>query len=92
MSAKEIYADGALDERRSSRRFVIILTASILLLFALTVGALYAIFNGKLKRGAPAQSAAPSRTSVRPQSGTAARVPTRRRTWIPAPVGAGNKE
>ena len=60
LSAKEIYADGAQDERRSGRRFVIILGTSILLLFALTVGALYAIFNGKLRRNAPAQTAAPA--------------------------------
>jgi hypothetical protein len=61
LSAEEIYANGAQDERRSGRRFVIILGASILLLFALTVGALYAIFNGKLKaRTLPAQTAAPT--------------------------------
>lgn len=60
MSAKEIYADGAQDERRSGRRFVIILGASILLLFALTVGALYTIYNGRLRRNAPTRSAAPS--------------------------------
>ncbi|HEY0320769.1 MAG TPA: DUF1326 domain-containing protein [Pyrinomonadaceae bacterium] len=53
MSAKEIYADGAQGERRSGRRFAIILGASILLLFALMVGALYAIYNGKLRRNAP---------------------------------------
>jgi hypothetical protein len=53
LSAKEIYADGAQGERRSGRRFAIILGASILLLFALMVGALYAIYNGKLRRNAP---------------------------------------
>jgi hypothetical protein len=61
LSAKEIYADGAQAERRSGRRFVIILGASILLLFALTVGALYAIFNGSRKpRALSAQAAAPA--------------------------------
>lgn len=58
LSAKEIYADGASEGQRSSgRRFVIILGASILLLFALTVGALYAFFNGKLRRHAQPGSA-----------------------------------
>jgi hypothetical protein len=60
MSAKEIYAGEAQDERRSGRRFVIILGTSILLLFALTVGALYALFGGKLGRRAPAKSVAPA--------------------------------
>lgn len=60
MSAKEIYADEAQDERGSGRRFVIILGASILLLFAMTVGALYAIYDGRLRRNAPNQSAASS--------------------------------
>lgn len=64
MSAKEIYAGRAQgeeqDERRSGgRRFAIILGASILLLFALTVGALYAIFKGtQRQRVPPAASAA----------------------------------
>ncbi|HEX8176385.1 MAG TPA: DUF1326 domain-containing protein [Pyrinomonadaceae bacterium] len=64
MSAKEIYAGREQpeeDERRSGRRFAIILGASILLLFALTVGALYAIFKSKQKpRVPPAASAAGS--------------------------------
>jgi hypothetical protein len=60
LSAKEIYADGARDERRSSRRFVIILASSILLLFALTVGAMYAIYSGKLRRNKGVTSVAPS--------------------------------
>jgi hypothetical protein len=61
LSAKEIYAGGAQeDERRSGRRFAIILGASILLLFALTVGALYAIYNGRLRRNAAVKSGASS--------------------------------
>jgi hypothetical protein len=70
LSAKEIYAGGeeAGAVRSSGRRFVIILTASILLLFALTVGALYAIFNGKLKRNAPAQSSASSANAAAAES------------------------
>ena len=61
MSTKEIYADWKPgDERRASRRFVIVLTLSILLLFALTVGGLHAIFSGKLRRNAQLKSAAPS--------------------------------
>ncbi|MCA1557776.1 MAG: hypothetical protein LC731_04455 [Acidobacteria bacterium] len=60
MSAKEIYANAAPDERRSSRRFVIILAAFILLLFALTVGALYAIFNSQRRRTSPARTPASS--------------------------------
>lgn len=57
MSAEEIYADGAReDKRRASRRFAIKLAATILLLFALTVGALYLLFTGKLRRSAPAQN------------------------------------
>jgi hypothetical protein len=66
LSAKDIYAERAQeqeeegDTRRSGRRFAIILGASILLLFALTVGALYAIFTPRLRsRTQPAQSAAP---------------------------------
>jgi hypothetical protein len=73
LSAKEIYAVGAQAEddregrRRSGRRFVIILTVSILFLFALTVGGLYALFSGKLRRGAPAQSPA---TAASPSAAT----------------------
>ncbi len=56
MSAEEIYADGAREDvRRASRRFAIKLAVTILLLFALTVGALYVLFAGKLRRNNPAQ-------------------------------------
>ena len=62
MSAKEIYSEpgqAGEDERRAGRRFAIILGASILLLFALTVGALYLIFKRKQKQPVqPAASAA----------------------------------
>lgn len=59
MSAKETYAGRADEqkaekERRSGRRFAIILGASILILFALTVGALYAIFKSNAVRRTPA--------------------------------------
>ena len=55
MSGKEIYAgeDEAGAVRSSGRRFVLVLAVSILLLFALTVWSLYAIFNSKLKRASP---------------------------------------
>ncbi|HEV7843609.1 MAG TPA: DUF1326 domain-containing protein [Pyrinomonadaceae bacterium] len=72
MSAEEIYANGAQDERRSSRRFAIILAASILIVFALTVGALYALFTGKLRRNAPVKSAAPSSNEAVAKSESAA--------------------
>jgi hypothetical protein len=61
MSAKEIYAEGTRgEERRSGRRFAITLGAGIVLLFALTVGGLLAIFNGKVRRVAPEKSPAPA--------------------------------
>jgi flagellar basal body-associated protein FliL len=66
LSAKEIYADGVGDERRSSRRFIIILAVSILLLFALTVGALYAIFSSKLRHKPKTQNAALSSSTWMP--------------------------
>jgi hypothetical protein len=73
LSAKEIYAGRAREkqdlERGSGRRFTVVLGASILLLFALTVGALYLIFNGKLRReGAPAQSLAPASSEATTES------------------------
>jgi hypothetical protein len=70
LSAKEIYAEGAqqTDERPSGRRFAIVLGASILILFALTVGALYAIFNSKLRRNAPATTAATNTSESAPPS------------------------
>jgi hypothetical protein len=61
LSAKEIYAgreQPEQDERRSGRRFAIILGASILLLFALTVGALYAIFKSKQRPHVPPAASA----------------------------------
>lgn len=57
LSAEEIYAEGAsVDKQRASRRFAIKIAAIILLLFALTVGALYVMFAGKLRRERPAQT------------------------------------
>lgn len=66
MDAKDIYTEEAREDvRRSGRRFAIILAVSILLLFALTVGALYALFSRKLReRTPPAQSAAPASNSA----------------------------
>ena len=59
LSAKEFYADDAQDnERRASRRFAIIIATAILLDFDLTVGAMYVLYTGKLRRGAPAQKPA----------------------------------
>lgn len=58
MSAKEIYGHDARDERRASRRFAFRVAASILIGFALIVGALYVLFTGKLRPNAPARSAA----------------------------------
>ena len=60
MGAEETDAKVVQDERRASRRFVIILGASILIAFALLVGALYLLFAGKLRRMAPGQRVAPS--------------------------------
>lgn len=72
MSAKEIYAGrepAEQEERRSGRRFAVILGASILLLFALTVGALYAIFKSKQRqRVPPAASAASAPTETAGES------------------------
>lgn len=65
MSAKEIYADGTEEERSASGlRFAVILGAAILLLFALTVGALYAIFNSELHRKARPEGPPPSARSA----------------------------
>lgn len=67
MSAKEIYAEGAQgkqgNERRSGRRFAVILGASIVVLFALTVGALYAIFKSNGKQALPAANSSSSNGS-----------------------------
>ncbi|HKS29365.1 MAG TPA: hypothetical protein VJS44_16160 [Pyrinomonadaceae bacterium] len=59
MGAKEIdtgraQAEEAEEERRAGRRFAIILGASILLLFALTVAALYLIFKSRTRQRAQA--------------------------------------
>jgi hypothetical protein len=59
LGAKEIDLERAQQaERAAGRRFAITLGAAILLLFALTVGALYAIFNGQRRRAAPAATVA----------------------------------
>lgn len=67
MSAKEIYAGKPEqpfeNERRSGRRFAIILGVSILVLFALTVGGLYIIFKSRAGQRKPAASSS-SRSSV----------------------------
>jgi hypothetical protein len=72
LSGKEIYADGTEEEQSSrGRRFAILLGIAILLLFALTVGALYAIFNGRLHRNATPTNA-PSSSTRATDSGKAA--------------------
>ncbi len=59
MSPKEIYTDGAEEEERGSgRRFAVTLGLAIVLLFALTVLGLLAIFKGKLRHNAPEKSSA----------------------------------
>jgi hypothetical protein len=63
MSPKEIYTDGAEDERGSGRRFVITLGLAIVLLFALTVWGLLEIFSGKLRHNAPEKNVAPAASS-----------------------------
>jgi hypothetical protein len=55
---REVYSEGASGERGSGRRFAIVLGASILLLFALTVAGLYAIFKIKLRHNATEKSSA----------------------------------
>jgi hypothetical protein len=63
MSPKEIYTDGVEEERGSGRRFAITLGLAIVLLFALTVLGLLAIFSGKLRHNAPEKSAAAGASS-----------------------------
>lgn len=69
------------DVRRSSRRFVIILVTFILLLFALTVWALSAIYKGQQRRSRQTDNRAVSSSNYR-VPGALARKPSMRATMV----------